>query len=187
MFRSRRRDSTADEATGAGIVEDGVQSTSSLAASYSWMDVIKRGSILALALAGITLSILTVYSCQFFSYKSLNGEPWDELMSPFDALPEASVGLLSYSEQTKSTPVFTRDACIDYENPFQIGQIKMWTVAQYCAIGAPGAAFLALTQLLSEMCYCRLRCSNVLISLLFLAASILQGCTFMIFMDSEFW
>lgn len=110
-------------------------------------------------------------------------------MAPFDTLAEASVGLFSYSEQIQSTfkSAVAREACIDYENPFNIGQIEMWTAAQYCAIGAPLAAFLALAHLLSEMCYCRLYCSQVWIPLLFVAASVLQGCTFMIFMDSEFW
>jgi hypothetical protein len=155
--------------------------------SYSCLDVIKRCYIVTLALAGVTLSILVVYSCQFFSYRSLNGEPWEGLMPPFDTLPEASVGLLSYSEQTESTGTFSREACIDYDNPFHMGQTHMWTVAQYCAIGAPGAGFLALAQLLLEMCYCRLYCSSVWIPLLFLAASVLQGCSFMIFSDGEFW
>ena len=184
LFRSRRGESTAvDNGSTAGITQEGVISSS----PYTWSDVIKRGCIVTLALAGITLSILTVYSCQFFSYGSIDGEPWGGLTAPFDTLAEASVGLLSYSEQIESTSVFTRDSCVDYENLFHMGMNDMWTVAQYCAIAAPVAGFVALAQLLSEMCYCRLYCSNVWIPLLFLAACVLQGCTFMLFMDGEFW
>jgi hypothetical protein len=155
--------------------------------SFTWLAVVKRFYVLFLAVAGIVFSILVAYSCQFFSYRTLDGEPWVDLMPPFDTMPRASVGLFSYSEQTDSIVIFDRGVCLDYENPFETGQNDLWNIAQYCAIGAPCAAFLAFAQLLLEMSCCRLYGSNAWIALLFLAASVLQGCSFMIFADGEFW
>lgn len=175
------------KATKNGMNADDGNGNAESSSSYTWLDVIKRCYIFILALAGITFSILVVYSCQFFAYRSLDGEPWKDMMPPFDTLAQASVGLFSYSEQTDSVGIFDREACIEYSNPFETGQNDLWTVALYCAIGAPVAGFVALAQLLLENCFCRLYCSNVWIALLFLAACVLQGCTFMVFADGEFW
>ena len=153
------------------------------------LDHVKRAYILLLGAAGIAFSILVIFSCEFFSYRTLDGQPWEGLIPPFDTLSAASVGLFSYSETAPSEGIelsFLNGQCIEYDNPFETGGTDYWVVAQWCAIAAPIAGFLAWSQLILEMCFCRLRCSFLLITLLFLATSGLQGCSFMIFADREF-
>jgi hypothetical protein len=112
-------------------------------------------------------------------------------MPPFDTLVQASVGLFSYStaviEDGIEISLMDGSSCIQYDDPWDVGQNDYWNIAQYVSIAAPAAGLLGLVQLLLEMCFCRLRCSFLLIAFLFLAASALQGCTFMIFADREFW
>lgn len=160
-------------------------------ATYNCLDHIKRAYILLLALTAVAFSVIVVFSCEFFSYRTLDGQPWEGLMPPFDSLASASVGLFSYSETVTEYGIelsFSPDGdCIEYENPWETGQSDYWIIAQWCAVVAPAAGFLAWIQLVLEMVFCRLRCSFLLITLLFLAASGLQGCSFMIFADREFW
>jgi hypothetical protein len=157
----------------------------------TWIDRVKRIYILLLAIAAVVFSVMVVFSCEFFSYRSLNGEPWEGLVPPFDSLAGASVGLFSYSEtiveESIQSTFMTDGSCIEYEDPLDVGQNDLWRVAQYCSMVAPVAGFLAFAQLILEMIFCRLRGSSLLITLLFFGASGLQGCTFMIFTDREFW
>jgi hypothetical protein len=157
----------------------------------NWLGHVKRAYILLSAFAAIAFSIVVVYSCAFFSYRSLDGQPWESLMPPFDSLASASVGLFSYSVTVPSKGIelsfLTEGGCVAYDNPWKTGQNLYWIIAQWCAVIAPAAGFLAWIQLIFEMIFCRLRCSFVLILLLFFAASGLQGCSFMILADREFW
>lgn len=157
---------------------------------YSCLDHVKRAYILLLGLAAVFFSIIVVYSCEFFSYRTLDGEPWEGLMAPFDTLSSARVGLFSFSSAVGNDSIevsFLDGECEEYDNPWEAGQSDYWIIAQWCAVVAPVAGFLAFIQLVWEMILCRLRCSFVLITLLFLAASGLQGCSFMVFADTEFW
>jgi hypothetical protein len=157
----------------------------------NWIDQVKKAYILLLALASIAFSTVVIFSCEFFSYRSLDGQPWEGLMPPFDTLASAGVGLFSYSETVASEGIelsfLSKGGCVEYDSPWETGQSQYWTIAQWCAIVAPAAGFLAWIQLILEMIYCRLRCSFFLITLLFLVASGLQGCSFLIFADREFW
>jgi hypothetical protein len=166
--------------------------TNDAGSSYTWLDWVKRLYILLLAGAAVAFSIIVVFSCEFFSYRSLDGQTWDGLMPPFDTLVEASVGLFSYStsiddDRIELSQLMAESSCLEYDDPWDVGQNDYWTIAQYCAMAAPAAGILALSQLLLEMVLCRLRCSFLLVAFLFLTASALQGCTFMIFADREFW
>ncbi|KAG7372211.1 hypothetical protein IV203_018354 [Nitzschia inconspicua] len=156
---------------------------------YTCLDRIKRAYILLLALSSVVFSILVIFSCEFFSYRTLDGQPWEGLMPPFDTLPSASVGLFSFSSTVTYTGIelsFLDGECEKYDNPWKTGQTDFWLIAQWCAIVAPVVGFLAIIQFIMEMILCRIRCSFLLIPILFFAACGLQGCSFMIFADREF-
>ena len=139
---------------------------------YNWLDHVKRAYILLLAAAAVAFSILVVFSCEFFSFRTLDGQPWEELMPPFDTLSSASVGLFSYSSTVTDEGIelsFLDGECVEYDNPWETGQSDYWIIAQWCAVVAPAAGFLALVQLFMEMIFCRLRCSFLLIVFLFLS------------------
>lgn len=110
-------------------------------------------------------------------------------MPPFDSKSAASVGLFSFSATVKEGEIeisFLDGECIEYDNPWETEQSDYRIITQCCAIAAPATGFLAWFQLIVEMIFCRLRCSSLLIPLLLLVASGLQGCSFMIFADREF-
>jgi hypothetical protein len=95
------------------------------------------------------------------------------------------VGLFSYSELTPSD-LFFGDQCTDYEDWTEAGQHILFHAAQWCSIFAPVAGFLAWFQIFCESFICRLRGSYLLIIFLFIVASLLQGCTFLVFADTQF-
>eukprot|EP00934_Nitzschia_sp_Nitz4_P000934 Nitzschia sp. Nitz4//scaffold93_size78505//26//1436//NITZ4_005408-RA/size78505-snap-gene-0.0-mRNA-1//1//CDS//3329560252//934//frame0 len=124
-----------------------------LAVTQCW-----RATIVLLGLAAVASSLMAIFSCQFFTYKSLDGEPWLDLTPPFENLTEASVGLFQYSESvTSSDNVFFGDSCVLYDDWVDVGQTKYFYVAQWTSMVAPGAGILAVLQILFELCCCRLR------------------------------
>lgn len=144
--------------------------------------------ILLLGLGAIGASVMLLFSCQFFSYQTTDGESSEGLEAPFDQLSTASVGLFSFSELTKThEDAIFGDQCVKYEDWQIAGQNVYFSVAQIAAIAAPVLGFLAWIQVFFDMICCRLCGSFVFISLLFFTASALQGCTFLVFADSEFW
>jgi len=154
------------------------------------LDSVKRVYTMLLAGTAIALSILVCFSCEFFSYRTLDGQPWVKLPNPFDRLSQASVGLFSFTSTVANDGIelsITDGNCVEYEEPWEVGRNDFWVTAQYASIAAPAVGFLASFQMVLEMVFCRLRCSSVLIPILFFAASALQGCTFMIFAEREFW
>ena len=147
----------------------------------------KRAYVLILGACAIVSSVFAIYSCQFFSYKSVDGELWEGFEPPFSSLAEASVGIFSYSEEmTSKENFYFGDSCIAYPNWQDVSQNILFYVAQWCSMVAPAAGFLAWFQIFFEMIYCRLRGGSFLISFLFLCAAGLQGCTFMMFADANF-
>jgi hypothetical protein len=147
-----------------------------------------RLNVLLLSAVAIGLSLLTVFSCQFFSYRTIDGTLWDGFESPFDELSTASVGLFKYSQLTTSNDqVILSDACSNYPDWQNSGQRAVFQVAQWCSIFAPVAAFLAWIQVFFEMIYCRFCGSFLLISTMFLLAAAMQAGTFLLFADTEFW
>eukprot|EP00980_Cylindrotheca_fusiformis_P014362 scaffold3827_cov179-Cylindrotheca_fusiformis.AAC.26 len=115
--------------------------------------------VLLLSTVGIFASILTVFSCQFFTYRTIDGMLWEGLDAPFDELPKAAVGLFFYSQETTTSrqPVFG-DSCEKYPDWQEAGQNAVFQAAQWCCIFAPVAAFLAWVQVLLEMVWCLLAC-----------------------------
>ena len=142
--------------------------------------------ILLFGSLALVSSVFAIYSCEFFSYRTLDGELWEGFEEPFDELRSASVGLFSYSETTTDTFYFFGKQCLDYVTWKTAGQSTMFQVAQWCSIFAPVAAFLAWVQILCESFLCRLRGSYVWIVSFFIFATILQACTFLIFADTDF-
>ena len=149
--------------------------------------VLSRLYVLLLGICAIGASILLLFSCQMFSYE-ISEEFKEGLAPPFDQLSSASIGLFSYSEltTTEEDAIFG-DKCIQYNDWENEGQNVYFSVARIAAIVAPVLGFLAWIQVFFDMICCRLCGSFILISLLFFTASAIQGCTFLVFADSEFW
>jgi hypothetical protein len=144
--------------------------------------------VLTLGACAIVSSVFAVYSCQFFTYRTLDGLPWEGFEPPWDELTEASVGLFSFSElRTSADNILFGDQCVEYDDWSEAGHNHLFYVAQWCSMFAPAAGVLAWIQIVFEMMCCRLRSGFVLIFFLFLVATALQGCTFLVFLDSQFW
>ena len=100
---------------------------------WIWIDRLKRAYLLLLGLAAIAFSIIVVFSCEFFTYRSLNEQPWEGLMPPFDSLATASVGLFSFSATVSEEGIdlsFLDGQCVEYDDPWTTGQSEYWLVAQ---------------------------------------------------------
>lgn len=145
-----------------------------------------RFQVLLLSSAAIGGSLVTTFSCQFFTYQALNGEAWAGLEGPFQDLPEASVGLFSYSESIASTDALGA-SCERYNDWKYVGQSRLFQVAQIASMCAPILAFLAWVQILVEFLCCRLYGGLCLMSTLFLLAAGAQACTFLMLADKQFW
>jgi hypothetical protein len=87
---------------------------------------------------------------------------------------------------TDKIPLFG-DQCFTYDDWQSVNSNIYFKVAQWCAIVAPGIAFLAWIQVFFDMICCRLFCGFFLMSFFFFAAAAAQGFTFFIFAESEFW
>lgn len=142
-----------------------------------------------LGAAGIAASVSSIASCQFFYYRALDGVAWEDLTPPFDTLPQASVGLFSYSESlTSDKNPITGDSCEAYDEWQDVGQTAYWSLAQWASLVAPLTALLAVLQVSFELCgLCRLRGSYFLVPVLFFISFALQSCTFFLFMESQYW
>jgi hypothetical protein len=148
--------------------------------------------LIRLFLSGITCgaianSILSILSCEFFSYEALDGEPWEGLTPPFDNLAEASVGLFGYSTKIGDGYGVFGNSCMKYEDWRDISQQSYFSVAQWCSLIAPVLAALALLQMVLEWCWCRLRASYFIIRVLFVFAALLQLASFLVFFESQYW
>ena len=146
-----------------------------------------RFLLFVLGAGAITLSAFSFYSCEFFSYQALDGEPWEGLAPPFDDMAMASVGLFRYSAETTDSEGIFGEGCMQYEDWTDVGQQTYFYVAQWCSMIAPAVALLALVEILFECCLCRLMGSYSMIRLFFFTAGLLQGCTFFVFGETQFW
>jgi hypothetical protein len=135
----------------------------------------------------IANSILSILSCEFFSYQALDGKPWEGLSAPFDDLAEASVGLFGYSTHIGNQLGPFGKSCISYDEWRDVSQETYFYAAQWCSMVAPGVAALALIQMVLEWCCCRLRGSYFVIRLLFVIAALLQLGSFLVFFESQYW
>lgn len=136
------------------------------------------------AIAG---SIICIYSCEFFAYRTLDGQPWEALAPPFDTLNKAAVGFFAYSEATNDENVLFGDSCLKYPEWSEVGQSNLFLVAQWCAISAAVAGFLGWTVITADVCFFDSAATTVMSAFFFFAAAALQLSTFLVFGDTEFW
>lgn len=135
------------------------------------------------------MSAFSLFSCEFFSYRALDGQPWEGLTPPFENLASATVGLLRYSKSTttSSHADMFGGQCKVYEDWNDVGSQRYFVVAQWSSLVAPALAILALLQIVCEWCCCRLRGSYIYMQISFFAAGIFQFCSFFVFMEDQFW
>eukprot|EP00531_Pseudo-nitzschia_arenysensis_P001849 CAMPEP_0116127798 /NCGR_PEP_ID=MMETSP0329-20121206/7025_1 /TAXON_ID=697910 /ORGANISM="Pseudo-nitzschia arenysensis, Strain B593" /LENGTH=522 /DNA_ID=CAMNT_0003621907 /DNA_START=5 /DNA_END=1577 /DNA_ORIENTATION=+ len=132
-------------------------------------DSVKRCFLLLLNIAAISTSVLTIYSCKFFSYKEVdvfNDEytsDADLSYEPFEYLPSAGVGLFSYymGDPTGKGVMMNDQMCFYYCDEFtdyqwlssnnkEAGGVDKWVLARYCSIFAPIFGLLAFLQIFVE-------------------------------------
>jgi len=130
--------------------------------------------LVAFNIAAITTSMLTIYSCNFFSYYELDvfndayTSTAEISYEPFEYLPKAGVGLFKYymgDPSGKGVMMSDRmcyyycDEYTDYQwlssniRETGHGNLDIWVVARYCSILAPIAGLLAFLQLLFEIAF----------------------------------
>ena len=144
-----------------------------------------------LATGGIVLSVLTVYSCDFFAFESTTGVPPIDVDPPFHNSTASTLGLYVYhiTENALFAESISNDeTCIEYPSSKGSSASQYWNTAQICLVVAIAAGSLGWIINLAEVLYysCR-RWGSMLTAFLFFAAFVLQGCTFLIFLDSDIW
>jgi hypothetical protein len=151
------------------------------------MPFLSRFLLANIAGGAIAMSLFTIYSCEFFSYEALDGKPWVDLTLPFDDLAEASVGLFRYSETIGDDYGLFGESCLEYDDWRDVSQHTYFFAAQWCSLVAPGVASFALIQMILEWCCCRVRGSYFFLRLLFVVSTLLQLCSFLVFLESQYW
>ena len=152
------------------------QSSASSTAIIQWF------LVLILYVAAVTTSVLTVYSCNFFTYRKRDDDALNDnsayaastaelTYEPFEYLPEAGVGLFSYymggDAYGKSVMVNDRNCfyyCDEEYTDYQwlssntkgsgSGNIDVWLLARYCSILAPIFGTVAFLQSVVEITGC---------------------------------
>ena len=129
--------------------------------------------------AAILCSVYAALSCEFLYYTMKNGA--SNPQPPFNTLPSSYVGFFGYTgpEHIK---------CIKYKDTFfksTFGQF--FQTAMICAVVAPALATLAWFVNLVECCFCKMACSNLVSSMCFQTAMVLQGLTFIVYAERDFW
>jgi hypothetical protein len=141
--------------------------------------VLDRIAVLLFGGGGIACSIMVALSCEFFKFRASDEAEFKE---PFENITQAYVGILRYTLEGQG------GECIDYKDDFLNSKYgEMFQAAQFCAVAAPSFAFVAWMVNLAEMLFCSYMCSFILSCLLFLVACVVQGCTFLVFGQNEFW
>lgn len=140
--------------------------------------VIGRVFVYIFGFIGIAFSLLTVFSCQFVSYFTLDGAVPNTLPSPFTLTDTANVGLFRWDnldEEVENTGCvyYTNDEINSFDSAFRTAQIVGY-VAVICAA-------LALFLGTIEFVCCRFCCSKFFMSFLMIFAMITQALTFAIY------
>jgi len=147
--------------------------------------------MLIVGAGAIVCSVFTAYTCDFFEFRTLDGEPWDQLFAPFDNVSSSHVGFFRYSSSAPSSSsngeyAFGRN-CQTYDDWRSLdSESKLFPLSQYASAAAPGAALLAWMINFIEVTCHQAKSLYLLTAFLLLAATILQGCTFLIFSESDF-
>jgi hypothetical protein len=121
---------------------------------------------------------MVALSCEFFKFDASDEA---EFIMPFENITQAYVGILRYTLEKGGE-------CVDYKDNFMETSFgEMFQAAQFCAVAAPSMAFVAWMVNFADMLFCSFMCSFLLSCLLFLGACIIQGCTFLVYGQTEFW
>ena len=142
----------------------------------------------------IVFSVMSMLSCNFFHMDSVTNEPWHGLNPALDDAIAVDMGLFQYRITQSNDTSFDAEidgVCSSYGGRFQNLDFHMnddlWTVAQACAVYAPVVAFLGVILALLEACCCSFFGSSIFPGLLYLGSFALQGTTFLLFVQSEYW
>lgn len=146
--------------------------------------VIGRVFFYILGFIGIAFSLLTVFSCKFLSYTTIQGTVPATLPSPFTLSETANVGLFRWDnrdEQVENTGCvyYTNDQIVDFDSAFRTAQI-----VGYVAVLCAGLALLLST---IEFVCCRFCCSIFFLSFLMISGMVTQALTFAIFTTDNMW
>ncbi len=125
---------------------------------------------------------LAASSCEFFSYESKEPE---SLPGPFLNLTAATVGIFSYfnedeNECTNYDEIFT--SALD-ANDFN----AYFVTAQFAAVIGPACAAVAWLINLVEWLFWSNTCTYQLVVLFLIFSFAMQGITFMVYGQTEFW
>ena len=133
---------------------------------------------------GIAFSLLTVFSCEFISYRTTPGKVPSALPYPFLLSESANVGLFRWDNldegiENDACVYYTTDQIKSFDSAFRTAQI-----VGYIAVICAGVALLLST---IEFVCCRFCCSKFFLSFLMLAGMITQALTFAIYTAGGLW
>jgi hypothetical protein len=153
-----------------------------------------RICLLLFSAGALTLSLLSGFSCEFFSFENSKNLPWIGLVPPFDGARASDIGLFSYKITDSIIPDEESEACIRYDEIFfdmdgtnNNGMGILWVTAQICAVAAVCCGGLATLYSLLETVNPCLSYPWLIPAFLFFGAFGSQCCTFLIFVETDFW
>jgi hypothetical protein len=133
---------------------------------------------------------MAAFSCAFFSFASTRGTPWIGLVPPFDSTIAADLGLFRYRITDSTNEAEERSfVCTRYDEFFRDFKdaSQLWIVAQFCQVFAVVLGGMGWMFCVIETTCRHASCPFLLLSVLIFGAFVLQGCTFLIFLETEFW
>lgn len=137
-----------------------------------------RFVIFLLTAGGAACSVMSLLSCEFFSYKSVDPSV---LPLPYTNQTDGFVGILKFYEDDESCQFYD-------EILFQTTEMNIFfMIGQISSLVGPFAAILAFVINLQEWVCCRNSCSYLVAFLMLFLAFVGQGMTFMIYGQKEFW
>lgn len=139
---------------------------------------------------GATCSFFAGFACEFFKWRTIDGEPIDGIEVPpeFEFATAGEIGLFGY-KITESERWQDIDGCQRFDDNFTNLDFGggLHEASQWCAILAFIFACISFFVNLLEMIVCSFFCSFMFAAtFLFLAAGF-QAATFMVLGDADFW
>jgi len=140
-----------------------------------------RFVIFLLTAGGAACSVMSLLSCEFFSYKSVDPSV---LPLPYTNQTDGFVGILKFYEDGN----INDESCQFYDEIlFQTTEMNIFfMIGQISSLVGPFAAIMAFVINLQEWVCCRNSCSYLVAFLMLFLAFVGQGMTFMIYGQKEF-
>jgi hypothetical protein len=132
---------------------------------------------------GCVCAYFAAISCEFFSYS--DHKDATQLPEPYLNVTSATVGLFGYFDEADAD-----GSCTNYEASFDMDDDDFsayFITAQFAAIIGPSCAALAWLLNGVEWLWWSNQCTYVLVICLLMLAFSVQGLTFMIYGQKEFW